>query len=200
MVDAGAFSAAYLAAKSLPTFGGPWTEKTTRDYDSDAHGYRDPVWSNSGGGAGLVSGRVTALASTAHAVRGDGRRRCLEAAGGNLVAAPRRFADVVDRRGGSSTRPRTLGRDRRSEHELGLLCRDRRSSSPTDGGANFSRVGGDELQNSWSDGSFSTAALPSQQPARASTAIRSRRRAARGHRSSSRARARPLAGPRASST
>ena len=61
MVDAGAFSAAYLAAKNLPTFGGPWTEATTSNYDSDAHGYRDPVWSNSGGGAGVVSGRVTAL-------------------------------------------------------------------------------------------------------------------------------------------
>src|SRR5918912_1132524 len=61
-VDAGAFSGAYLAAKNLPTFGGAWTELTTRPYDSDAHGYRDPVWSNSGGGAQVVSDRATALA------------------------------------------------------------------------------------------------------------------------------------------
>jgi len=58
VVDPGAFTGAYGEAKALPVFGGPWTELTTQDYDSDAHGYRDPVWSNSGGGAGLVSGRV----------------------------------------------------------------------------------------------------------------------------------------------
>jgi len=62
VVDPGAFSDAYLVAKNLPTFGGSWSEATTSDYNSDAHGYRDPVWSNSGGGAGLVSGRVTSLA------------------------------------------------------------------------------------------------------------------------------------------
>ena len=55
VVDAGAFTGAYADAKSLPVFGGAWNEITTQNYDSDAHGYRDPVWSNSGGGAGLVS-------------------------------------------------------------------------------------------------------------------------------------------------
>src|SRR5262245_38804001 len=75
VVDPGAFSAAYLEAKNLPVVGGPWTELTTQNYDSDAHGYRDPVWSNSGGGAGLVSGRVTALAAdggTLYAGTADG--------------------------------------------------------------------------------------------------------------------------------
>ena len=61
VVEPGAFSGAYAEAKALPVFGGPWTELTTQNYNSDAQGYRDPVWSNSGGGAGLVSGRVTAL-------------------------------------------------------------------------------------------------------------------------------------------
>src|SRR5207247_7053878 len=75
MVDAGAFSDAYLQAKNLPLVGGPWTEITTKPYDSDAHGYRDPVWSNSGGGAGIVGGRTTALAvdgSTLYAGAADG--------------------------------------------------------------------------------------------------------------------------------
>src|SRR5690348_13017997 len=53
-VDAGAFTAAYAAAKALPVSGGPWSEVTTKKYDSDAHGYRDPEFSNSGGGSGLV--------------------------------------------------------------------------------------------------------------------------------------------------
>jgi hypothetical protein len=75
IVDAGAFSGAYLAAKNLPLVGGAWSEITTKPYDSDAHGYRDPVWSNSGGGSGIVGGRTTALAfdgSTLYAGAADG--------------------------------------------------------------------------------------------------------------------------------
>ncbi|TMM21018.1 MAG: glycosyl hydrolase, partial [Actinobacteria bacterium] len=75
VVDAGAFSGAYLAAKNLPLVGGSWDEITNKPYDSDAHGYRDPVWSNSGGGAGDVGGRMTALAvdgSTLYAGAADG--------------------------------------------------------------------------------------------------------------------------------
>lgn len=75
VVDSGAFSGAYAAANSLPLAGGTWNEITTKPYDSDAHGYRDPVWSNSGGGSGLVGGRTTALAadgSTLYAGAADG--------------------------------------------------------------------------------------------------------------------------------
>src|SRR4030095_6773330 len=62
LVDAGAFSAGDGAYKALPVVPGTWTELTKVPYDSDAHGYRDPVWSNSGGGAQHVAGRMTALA------------------------------------------------------------------------------------------------------------------------------------------
>src|SRR5256886_4547454 len=51
-VDAGAFSGAYLAPQNLPLFPGTWNLITNQPYNSDAQGYRDPVWSNSGGGAG----------------------------------------------------------------------------------------------------------------------------------------------------
>jgi len=61
-VPAGAFGAARLATAALPVVGGPWTEATNKPYDSDDHAYRDPVFSNSGGGSGLVTGRMTALA------------------------------------------------------------------------------------------------------------------------------------------
>ena len=61
-VPPGAFAAARSAAATLTTTGGTWTELTNKPYDSDNGGYRDPVWSNSGGGSGLVTGRMTALA------------------------------------------------------------------------------------------------------------------------------------------
>jgi hypothetical protein len=75
VVAPGAFSAAYAQAAALPIAGGAWTELTTKPYDSDAANYRDPVWSNSGGGSGLVGGRITALAldgSTVWAGAADG--------------------------------------------------------------------------------------------------------------------------------
>jgi hypothetical protein len=61
-VSATAFTAAAAAAQRLGFVGGRWREVTNQPYNSDAVGYRDPVWSNSSGGAGLVSGRMTALA------------------------------------------------------------------------------------------------------------------------------------------
>lgn len=61
-VPAGAYTAARRTAASLPLASGTWSEITNKPYDSDDPTYRDPVFSNSGGGAGLVSGRMTALA------------------------------------------------------------------------------------------------------------------------------------------
>ena len=62
-VSPAAFAAATAAAANGPSYrGGRWQEVTNQPYNSDALGYRDPVWSNSSGGAGLVAGRMTALA------------------------------------------------------------------------------------------------------------------------------------------
>ena len=61
-VSSQAFTAARAAAAALPAAGSSWSELTNQPYNSDAVGYRDPVWSNSSGGAGLVSGRVSAIA------------------------------------------------------------------------------------------------------------------------------------------
>src|SRR6266542_573867 len=112
-VDAAAFIGAYAAARNLPVVGGPWSEITTKPYDSDALGYRDPVWSNSGGGAGLVGGRTTTLALD-----------------GTILYAGSADGGVWKRANSSSD----------SYAGTGVLL-------STDGGANFSRVGGDELQN-----------------------------------------------------
>src|SRR5689334_1893550 len=59
----GAYSAAFTSLQGLPTSGGSWTEVTNRPYNSDDPRYRDPNFSNSSGGSGLVSGRVTGLAA-----------------------------------------------------------------------------------------------------------------------------------------
>jgi len=58
----GAYSAAFASLAALPVYGPSWSEVTSRPYDSDDPRYRDPFASNSGGGAGLVSGRITGKA------------------------------------------------------------------------------------------------------------------------------------------
>jgi hypothetical protein len=149
-VDAGAFTAAYAAARALPVVGGGWSEVTTKKYDSDAHGYRDPVWSNSGGGAGLVGGRVTALTA-------DGSTLYLGAADGGVWKSTN---------GGSSWSPLTDDAPTLSigalqvnpaDHSLWVGTGEANTSSDSyagigvlrsgDGGATFTRVGGDELNN-----------------------------------------------------
>jgi photosystem II stability/assembly factor-like uncharacterized protein len=61
-VDSAAFTQAFADAASLPVVGGSWTELQHTNYNSDNRDYRDPFISNSGGGAGNVSGRMTGLA------------------------------------------------------------------------------------------------------------------------------------------
>src|SRR5919109_2964935 len=63
-VSADAFSSARAAALQLSTSGsGSWSQLTSQPYDSDNANFRDPLISNSGGGAGLSAGRMTALAA-----------------------------------------------------------------------------------------------------------------------------------------
>src|SRR5262249_50775846 len=61
-VSAEAYRAAWARAAQIASVGGSWNEVTNQPYDSDDIRYRDPFISNSGGGAGLVSGRMTGLA------------------------------------------------------------------------------------------------------------------------------------------
>jgi hypothetical protein len=145
-VDPGAFSGAYAAARALPVVGGAWSEITTKPYDSDAQGYRDPVWSNSGGGAGLVGGRTTTLALD-----------------GNVLYAGSADGGVWKRTNGTWTPllddapSLSIGDIKVNNHALWVGTGEANTSSDsyagtgvlvsTDGGAHFSRVGGDELQN-----------------------------------------------------
>ena len=149
-VDAAAFTGAYAAAQALPTVGGAWQEVTTKPYDSDAQGYRDPVWSNSGGGSGLVGGRVTALAA-------DGSTLYMGAADGGVWKSTS---------GGTSWTPLTDDAPTLSvgalavnpaDHSLWVGTGEANTSSDSyagigvlrsaDGGATFTRVGGDQLNN-----------------------------------------------------
>ncbi|WP_239075687.1 glycosyl hydrolase [Planosporangium flavigriseum] len=62
VVAPGAYSAAWAQQQSLRRTGGRWTDETALPYNSDDPRYRDNP-SNSSGGAGQVSGRITGLAA-----------------------------------------------------------------------------------------------------------------------------------------
>ncbi|CAN5739183.1 hypothetical protein BH18ACI5_BH18ACI5_22090 [soil metagenome] len=72
LVLPGAYGAAFAALSGLPVATGTWAEVTNRPYDSDDPRYRDPFFSNSSGGAGVVSGRVTGLAFAGGALYAGG--------------------------------------------------------------------------------------------------------------------------------
>ncbi|MDT7570083.1 MAG: hypothetical protein QOE05_257, partial [Actinomycetota bacterium] len=62
VVAPGAYDAAWAQMKTLPTYAGTWAETTSKAYDADSPQYRDPLFSNSSGGAGVVTGRITGIA------------------------------------------------------------------------------------------------------------------------------------------
>jgi hypothetical protein len=62
IVAPGAYGAAFSQLSGLGTVGGSWEELTRVPYDADDPNYRD-YYSNSSGGSGLVTGRITALAA-----------------------------------------------------------------------------------------------------------------------------------------
>ena len=62
IVAPGAYSAAWRQQQQLPVTSGAWRPVTNLPYNSDDPRYRD-IESNSTGGAGFVTGRVTGLAA-----------------------------------------------------------------------------------------------------------------------------------------
>ncbi|MFB9237358.1 glycosyl hydrolase [Plantactinospora siamensis] len=62
IVAPGAYSNAYSQLTALPATAGTWREPTKLPYDADDPRYRD-YYSNSSGGAGKVTGRITGLAA-----------------------------------------------------------------------------------------------------------------------------------------
>jgi hypothetical protein len=94
IVPAGAYSTAYGQLSGLPAAGSA-TEVTTLPYDADDLRYRDPVASNSTGGAGLVAGRMTGMAVDTH-----GKVYAAGADGGvfrgNAGAGPTTWTPIAD--------------------------------------------------------------------------------------------------------
>ncbi len=64
IVNPGAYSTALGQLNGLTPVGGTWSDITRVKYDADHPAYRD-YFSNSSGGSGLVSGRITGLAADA---------------------------------------------------------------------------------------------------------------------------------------
>src|SRR5580765_7929592 len=64
IVAPGAYSAAFAQLTGLATAGTTWSDITRVPYDADDPAYRD-YYSNSSGGSGLVTGRITGLAADA---------------------------------------------------------------------------------------------------------------------------------------
>jgi hypothetical protein len=150
-VDAGAFSAAYAAAQALPVVGGSWNEITTAPYQNDDHAYRDPVWSNSGAGWGLVTGRATSLAAD-----GTGTIYVGMADGGvwKTTNGGTSWVPLLDDAPTLSIGALAVNPD---DHAIWAGTGEANTSSDsysgigvlrsTDGGATWFRVGGEELQN-----------------------------------------------------
>jgi hypothetical protein len=62
IVDPGAYAGALTQLTGLGSVGGAWANITAVKYDADHPAYRD-YFSNSSGGSGLVTGRITGLAA-----------------------------------------------------------------------------------------------------------------------------------------
>jgi hypothetical protein len=62
IVAPGAYSAAFAQLTGLAATGGTWSDVTKLPYDADDPNFRD-YYSNSSGGSGLVTGRITGLAA-----------------------------------------------------------------------------------------------------------------------------------------
>src|SRR5579859_7278450 len=64
-VSAQALLDARVQAAALPSYGGSWTEDTTKAYNANPGSpYTDPFWGNQGSGFSIVGGRTTALVQT----------------------------------------------------------------------------------------------------------------------------------------
>ena len=150
VVDAGAFMGAFAQAQALPVVGGSWSEVTDQPYENDDPDYRDPVWSNSGAGWGLVSGRSTAIAV-------DGDAIYAGMADGGVWKSTDDGADWTPLLDDAPTLSIGAVSVNPADHSIWVGTGEANTSSDsyagigvlrsTDGGATWSLVGGSELEN-----------------------------------------------------
>ena len=130
--------------------GGSWTEVTDQPYENDDPDYRDPVWSNSGAGWGLVSGRSTAIAV-------DGDAIYAGMADGGVWKSTDDGADWTPLLDDAPTLSIGAVSVNPADHSIWVGTGEANTSSDsyagigvlrsTDGGATWSLVGGSELEN-----------------------------------------------------
>ncbi|HET6876044.1 MAG TPA: hypothetical protein VFH38_00790 [Jatrophihabitans sp.] len=136
-------------AAQLPAVHAKLTEVTARPYNSNPSGYTDPYWSNDGSGFRNVSGRVTALAV-------DGRTYYAGTADGGVwksTDAGGHWHSIWDRMPSLSIGALMIG----PKHSLWVGTGEANTNSDsymgtgiyrsTNGGKNFTRVGGADLLN-----------------------------------------------------
>ncbi|MEP6638950.1 MAG: glycosyl hydrolase, partial [Chloroflexota bacterium] len=97
IVAPGAYTNAYGQLTGLAATGGAWSDVTAVPYDADDPNYRD-YYSNSSGGAGLVTGRITGLtadgAGHVYAAAADGGVWRSSTGGGNWTPIADQLASL----------------------------------------------------------------------------------------------------------
>ncbi len=146
-----ASQAAFAARSNLATTGGSWSEITNKPYNSDDPNYRDPIISNSGGGSGLVTGRMAAVAV-------DGNRIYVGAADGGVWRSTdggATFTPVSDFLPSTSTGALAVNPDDRAvwlgTGEMHTAFENYRGAGifrSYDRGTSWTRVGGTQLNGS----------------------------------------------------
>lgn len=150
-VDAAALKEARLQVSALQVAGGSWREVTTKPYNADDPNYRDPYISNSGGGWGLVTGRMSAIAT-------DGARVYVGGADGGVWRSTDgggHFRPLTDGLPSTSTGALAVNR---ADHSVWLGTGEANTAFENylgvgmyvskDGGDSWRAVGGAELENS----------------------------------------------------
>ena len=157
IVAPGAYSAAFASLQGLSATPGSWNEVTRVPYDADDPDYRD-YYSNSSGGSGLVTGRITALA-----IGKDGDRLRGGADGGVWRSTTGRgsWTPIADacrrsrRATSQSTRPARSGtRPAKRTPAAPRTSAAASTASPTRRAGTFSpsnRIGGTELESTTID-------------------------------------------------
>jgi hypothetical protein len=146
-------AAANYAAGVQTTASGTWTEIGPYNYQTDDPRYVDPAWSNSGAGAGLATGRITALA-----VRSDGQTVFAGAADGGVWKSTdggAHFTPVFDSQASMSIGALAIDETGGGGYTVYAGTGEANTSSDsyagvgilksTDGGATWSQVGGTQL-------------------------------------------------------
>ncbi|CAM5506132.1 Glycosyl hydrolase OS=Kitasatospora aureofaciens OX=1894 GN=GCM10010502_04850 PE=4 SV=1 [Kitasatospora aureofaciens] len=153
VVAPGAYGAAWSQLQSMPHTGGSWEHVTNKPYNEDDPRYRD-VNSNSSGGAGFATGRITGIAADndgyVYAGGANGGVFRSSTGGGQWKSDLGQAAVPLHRRAEPRRGRAALVRHRRVQHRRHLVRRHRRVRARGPQHGEFqpgNRVGGAELES-----------------------------------------------------